>query len=141
MRKARQLPSPKRSLLNEVLELRTDILQFLVQAQQSTVRSLKRELEQLHQQQRRVQEAEESRSQQVAQVEEQLSSPDLESESRPQVEAVKQELIVDGAEKLKAEQSSLRQREADLAARLESEVQRAQALQQRAAQVQKALGR
>src|SRR4051812_31014564 len=75
-------------LLKTVLQLRAEFLEFMLEAHQSTVRALKRELDQLHEQEHRVQQAEDERAQQTAHVERQLSSPDLESEVRLEVEAV-----------------------------------------------------
>jgi hypothetical protein len=132
--------SPAESqLLKAVLQLRADVLELLLEARQANVRGLQRELEQLHVQQRRVRQAEEERVQQATQVEQQLSSPDLESGMRVEVEAVKRQLTGDSADKLRAEESAMQQHEADLLSQIENELQNVKALQQRAAQVQKAL--
>lgn len=133
--------TPQPELLNVVLEMRADLLQFMMQASQNNIRLLKTELDALQQKERRVREADESRNQQLAQLDQQLSATDLESESRPQVEAVKQQLLGEGADSLRSEESTVQKRQADLTARLESELRQFQVLRQRAEQVQKALGR
>jgi DNA gyrase/topoisomerase IV subunit A len=132
---------PQKELLNAVLEMRADFLQFLMQAEQSSIRALKSELDLLQQKEHRLKEADEGRSRQVMEIEQQLSSPDLESETRPQVEAVKQQLLGEAADNLRSEETVLQKRQADLTARLENELRQFQVSRQRAEQVQKALGR
>jgi hypothetical protein len=131
----------QQTLLTEVLQLRADILQFLLTTQQSAIQKLKNDLDQLQRQKRRIEEANATRDQQLLDIERQLSSSDLEPETRPQVEAIRQQLIGDAVEKSRSEQSFLREREADLTAKIAIEMQHQQALQRRAEQVQKALTR
>jgi hypothetical protein len=126
-------------LMHQILELRADLLQLLITEQQNSLRILQRDLEQARRQQQNVNAAEQSRSEQVVQLEQQLASPDLENEVRPEVEAIKKQLSSEGAEKLQTDASSARQREADLNAQLEAGVRQLRILQQRVEQVQKAL--
>jgi hypothetical protein len=94
--------TPLQELLNAVLEMRANLLQFIMQAEQNNVRLLKAELDTMQQKERRLRGADENPSQQLVQIEQQLSSTDLESESRPQVEAVRQQLLGEGADNLRS---------------------------------------
>jgi hypothetical protein len=139
--KAQSSPTPdcEKWLLKEVLELRSELLRFLIKAQQQDVQAIEVELAHLNEEERQSQQAEEQRAQQVAQIEEQLAGPYLEAETRPEVEAVKQNLSGEAAEKLQTEQSKLQQRKAALSARLADEQAQLHLTEQQAAQVQRAL--
>lgn len=139
--KAQSSPMPdcEKSLLKEVLELRSELLRFLIKAQQQDVQAIEVELAHLNEEERQSQQAEEQRLQQVAQIEEQLAGPYLEAETRSEVEAVKQNLSGEAAEKLQTERSKLQQRKAGLSARLADEQAELHLTEQQAAQVQRAL--
>ena len=127
-------------MLNQIVELRAELSEYLAEVQQGKVVGLTRELEQLRQQQKRLQDQELQQVQQIAQTEQQLASPLLEAPARPQIEELRAQLIGAIAEKLRSEQSGLMQREAEIAQRLEREAQRGRTLQERALKLQKALG-
>jgi hypothetical protein len=128
-------------LLTEVLQLRADLLQFLISTQQSTVQALKHDMDRLKLQERRLEESETGRNQQLAAIEKQLASVDLEASARPQIEAIRQQLYGEAAEKLRLDRLALHQRQADLKTQIDTELQRLQTLKWQAEKVQNALSR
>jgi hypothetical protein len=83
-----------RSILNEIISLRSDLLEFLMEGQRKEILNLNRQLDEVRRQQKQVQEAERQRGDQISQIEQQLLSPELEPEARPQIEATKGQLII-----------------------------------------------
>ncbi|HEX4770044.1 MAG TPA: hypothetical protein VH351_04380 [Bryobacteraceae bacterium] len=132
---------PRNALTIEVLELRADVLQFLLGTEQVTIQMLRRDLDRLQRDAQRIEDDEAARERQLADIEQQLSSPDLEADARPEVEAIRQQLSTEAARKLRSERENLQVRKADVMAKLNLELQREQALQRRAALIQRALSR
>jgi hypothetical protein len=126
---------------SQIVELRADLLEFLLDAQESKIRELTLELEKTRQEQKQLQEGERQRVQQISEVQQQLANPDLDQPARPQIEALGVQLMTEDAEKVRTGQAALAQREAGLVQRLDREAQRGRKLQERARQLQTALGR
>jgi hypothetical protein len=131
----------QRHMLNEISRLRANLIEYLAEEQQSKLLVLTRELHDIHQDQKRLQDQERQQAQQIVELQQQLASPELEAEARPDIEAVKTHVMGEGAEKLRTEQAALRQREIDVRQRLEHAAQRSRSLQQQARQLQTALSR
>lgn len=122
-------------MLAEIAELRVDLMDYLMEWQQSMVLALTRELETVRQEQNRINEEDRQRGQQIAQVEQQLASPELEPPARLQGEAIRAQLMGEAAEKLRSEYTALTQREGEITQRLQRETERGQRLQQKAQQL------
>jgi hypothetical protein len=131
----------QKRVLNEIVDLRADLMEHLLDAQDRKVKELAFELEQVRQGQKRLQEEERQRIQQITEVNQQLASPQLDPPARPQIEALGVQLITERAEKLRIEQAGLSQRESEVIQQLDRETQRGRKLQERARQLRAALGR
>jgi hypothetical protein len=131
-------PEWQTRLLAEVIELRADLAEYLADAQQNRIAALTHELEQAGRDQQQMREAERQQAEQITQLERLLASPETDSQARSQIEAMRAQLIGDGAAKLRSDQAALAERSADLARRLERERQRQRLLEQRTQQVRAA---
>jgi phage shock protein A len=131
----------QRHVLNAIVELRADLMEYLLDAQDRKVQDLRLELEQVRQGQKRLQDEDRQRVQQIADLEQQVASPELEPPARPQIEALRVQLMTESAEKLRSEHAGLTQREAELVRRLDGETQRARKLHERARQLLAVAGR
>lgn len=126
-------------MLHQLVELRTELAEYFFEGQQSKLAATARELVELRREQKELQEEIRVHGDQVAQLERQLTSADLEPQVRPQIEAVRAHLTSESAEKLRSRQAALTQREAELTQRLERETQRSRFLEEKARQLRAAL--
>ena len=129
----------QRYMLNQIVELRTEFSEYLAEGQEIKIRELNRDLEEVRREQSRCRAEEEQRVQQIAQVEQQLSSPELEQPARPQIEAAKNHLMNERAEKLRIDHAALVQREAEITQRLDREGERGRRLGEKVRQLRRAL--
>ena len=128
-------------VLNEIIELRADVMEYLLDAQDRKIQALKLALEEVQHKQRRLQDEERQRLQQITDVEQQLASPQLDRPERPQIEVLGVQLATESAEKLRTEQAKMGEREAEIIQGLDREIQRGRKLQEKARQLQAVLGR
>jgi hypothetical protein len=131
-------PEWQTRLLTEIIQLRADVAEYLVEANQTSIAALTHELEQAGRDQKQMQDVERQQAEQLTQLERLLASPETDPQARPQIDAMRTQLIGDGAAKLRADQAIAAQRVADITRRLERERQRGQLLEQRAQQVRAA---
>jgi hypothetical protein len=134
----RSAPEWQTRLLAEIIQLRADVAEYLVEANQNSIAALTHELEQAGRDQKQMQGIERQQAEQMTQLERLLASPETDPQARPQIEAMRTQLIGDEATKLRADQATVAQRVADISRRLERERQRGQLLEQRAQQVRAA---
>ena len=116
-------------ILKHVISLRAEFAEHVSESQQTRLLALERELEEMLRQQKGLQEEEDKRVQQILQIEDQLTSPQLEHPARPQIHALKEQLMNEAAGKLRSEQAALAQRQAQLRQQLRVEQERRQKLQ------------
>jgi DNA gyrase/topoisomerase IV subunit A len=126
-------------MLNQVMELRSDVMDHLVECHQNNLAGLTRELREVQQAEERLREQERLHTQQVAQLQQQLTSPDLDQDAKPQLETMLGQLSGSAAERLRSEHASLADRNAELTRLIAGETERSQKLQQRGKQLQAAL--
>ena len=122
-------------MLTEIVELRADLIDYLMEWQQNKITSLTHELETVRREENKIAEEDRQRSQQIGQVELELASPELEAQARPQIEALHAQLIGDAAEGLQAEYAALMRRDIEIARQLRRETERGQMLSQKAQKV------
>ena len=125
----------QKETLNQIIALRADFLEYLADIQKSHIEELSLELSRVQRRLRELEDEERQRSEQVMQVEQQLATPELEERARPQIEALKTQLITEGAERLRSEQAAMARRQAELNLQIEREQQRRQSLSDKARQL------
>ena len=118
-------------MLSEITRMRAEFAEYFIEAQQVNIVLLERELHDVRERKKLLQDSERQRREQIAEVEHQLASAELEVEARPQLEAVRAHLIGPEADRLRNVETTLGQREAEIAALLGRERQRAQTLRER----------
>ena len=122
----------QKRLFGEIVQMRAELAEYLLEARQSNISSLERELREVREQQKALQENEHQQHEHIAQIDRQLASAELELEARPQLEAARAQLSGPEVERLRNVQTTLAQRETDIIGLLERERLRAQALRERA---------
>jgi hypothetical protein len=119
----------RRQILTHLISLRAEFAEYFMEWHQSRVRELNRELEEVLQQQQRLQTLESQRVQHLADVEQQLATAQLEPPARPQIEALKHQLMTEAAGKLQSERAALLERQVTLRQRSQTEQERSNKLQ------------
>jgi hypothetical protein len=122
----------QKQMLAEITRLRADFAGFVAEDHKERLEALARELHRVRGDQKRLREQERDRAEQVAAIEQQLASPDLEPDARPQIEAARAQLAGEAVEKLRAENAMLIERENELTRKLDRETLRSRRLQQEA---------
>jgi hypothetical protein len=100
-----------KQLLIEILSLRVEVTEYLLQAQRANAVVMERELADIREQQNRLVSEERQHKEQIAELTQQLSSTDLEAEARLQIEAITSEMSGPALETLRSQQTALRQKE------------------------------
>ena len=124
-----------KDVFGEILALRAELAEYFVEVVESTVMALDRVLANIRQDIIRLEGEERLRQEQLTQVDQQLSNPDLELDSRRQLETVKADLSGPTSERLRSEQSGLQKRQGDLAKTIERQQDRLQALREKSRQL------
>jgi hypothetical protein len=128
-------------VLMEIIRLRAELAEFSLEQQDIRIAALTRELEKVRAQSRELADQDRQQAQSLADIERQLTTPELEPEARPQIEASRIQLITHDAQKSREERAVIAERDADLTQRLQREIRRRSELQERARQLQLALSR
>ena len=129
----------QKEALNQVLALRADLLEYLGDVQKGRVHELSQELTRAQRRLKELEVEERQRNDQVTEVDQQLATPELELRARPQIEALKTQLMNEGAEQLRTEQAAMTKWQAELHLQMEREEQRGRMLQEKTRQIQSAL--
>ncbi len=128
-----------KELIVEFRNLRVEMIEHLMDAQNSTISMFQRDLDQVRQEHKRLQRQEIQQREQVTQLDEQLSNPELEAESRPQLAALRDELVSASAANVRAELLKVQERERELNECLQREVHRRQKLREKFQQLNRHL--
>ncbi len=121
-----------RQIAVELAKLRADVLVILAEMEQMKVEKLKAELNRVQQRQKELAAAEAQRREELADLDQQLSSADLPEQTRPEIEAVRTGIVDNMSGAARQEQSSLEKRQAELTDQLRQEMERFAAWKQQA---------
>jgi len=121
----------QRQVLIQIVNLRVECLEYFLDSRQTDQLELQRQLEELRRDRESLQNEEQRQREQIAEMERQLSSPFLDAQERPQVEAIRSDLGGSGLERLRAGQATFEKHEADIRERLQREVRRIQSLREK----------
>lgn len=127
-------------LFNQIIGLRADLTEYLIEQQEIRIAALTRELEGVRKQTGQLTDDDRQHAENIAEIDQQLSTRELEPEARPQIEALKAQLMSEGFQKLRTDRAELAQHDTALTQQLQRESARRQKLQDRARQLQLALG-
>lgn len=113
-----------RRLAGEVRQLRLEVLELRQESQEVRMPELERDLLSVQAEQQRLEQLMSVHYQEIVSLERLLARPGLAPEEMQELMARKSELAVEASERLRAEKSSLAQREAAVRERLERQQQR-----------------
>ncbi|HZT32136.1 MAG TPA: hypothetical protein VFA33_19765 [Bryobacteraceae bacterium] len=114
--------------------LRAEVLEARLAGQRGLVSRLKTEVEQVSAQQRRLEDQESSRRQELQEIEEHMQKTDLSPEQRSQAEDVRFELAGPRLQEIETERVALRSQEEEIRRGLDREQKRLSELERRASQ-------
>ena len=103
-------PEWQTRLLAEIIQLRAEVAEYLVDADQNSIAALTHELEQAGRDQKQMQDLERQQAEQMTQLERLLASPETDPQARPQIEGMRAQLIADRTAKLRADHGPPRRR-------------------------------
>lgn len=125
-------PDGHRQIAVELAKLRADVLVILAEMEQMKVEKLEAELNRVQQKQKELAAAEAQQREELAGLDQQLSSADLPEQTRPEVEAVRSGIVENMSGPARQEQFSLEKRQVELTDQVRQELQRFAAWKQQA---------
>ena len=129
-REVAELSATVQQLRTEVALLRRYVERFELERRRDTIRQIKIEIETLRSEQARLTEFDQTRRQDLRDIEELLISGDLTADARPELEGTRAELAITRQRELDQQSEAVRVRESELLRRLEAEKHLAKRLEE-----------